>query len=61
MTGKVYQFSDFVNDRKAELQKEFPDATEKQINKVLQLAWEMGHASSEQDYYLDDFKEILER
>ena len=61
MPSKVYLFSDFVDDNKAKLQEEFPDATEKQINKVLQLAWEMGHATGDQDCYLDDLKEILER
>lgn len=61
MPGKVYLFSDFVDDNKAKLQEEFPDATEKQIKKVLELAWEIGHATGDQDAYLNDLKKILER
>ena len=61
MIGKVYSFSDFVNDNKSKLQEEFPDATEKQINKVLQLAWEIGEVTRDENAYLNDLKKILER
>ena len=57
----IYSYEDFHRDFFNQLKEEFPDATDKQINTLLTIAWDHGHSSGEQEIYLNEYKDILER